>query len=104
MKTYSIREVLENPDKVPDSWFFLPNSSWTLDTKGAFSLDSRDFDPDSTDHLPPQVASEGWIETLETPMIQDLIEYTNQQLPNATIEDHFKAFKYFFENDAFLEF
>ena len=37
-------------------------------------------------------------------MIQDLIEYTYQQLPNATTEDLFEAFKYFFENDAFLEF
>lgn len=104
MKTYRIRDVLENPDKVPNAWFFLPNSIWTLDTQGAFSQDSRDVDPGSTDHLPPQVASEGWIEILETPMIQDLIEYTYQQLPNATTEDLFEAFKYFFENDAFLEF
>ncbi|MFK3940342.1 hypothetical protein ACI2KC_01480 [Pseudomonas monteilii] len=104
MKTYRIREVLENPDKVPETWFFLPNSSWTLDTQGVFSLDSRDFEPGSTDYLPPQVASEGWIETLETSMIQDVIEYTSQQLPDATIDDHFAAFKYFVENDAFLEF
>ncbi len=104
MRTYSIREVLENLDKMPDSWFYLPNTSWTLDTKGAFSLDSRDFSPDSTDYLPPQVASEGWIETLDTPMIQDVIDYTDQQLPAATVEDYFEAFKYYFENDAFLEF
>lgn len=41
---------------------------------------------------------------MDTPMIQDVIEYTNQQLPKATVEDHFEAFKYYFENDAFLEF
>ena len=104
MRVYSIREVLENLDKMPDSWFYLPNSNWTLDTKGAFSLDSRDFPPDSTDYLPPQVANEGWIETLDTPMIQDVINYTDQQLPSATVEDYFEAFKYYFENDAFLEF
>lgn len=104
MKTYSIREVLEGLDKMPDSWFYLPNENWTLDTKGAFSLDSRDIANDSTDYLPPQVASEGWVETLDAPMIQDVIDYTNQQLPAATVEDCFKAFKYYFENDAFLEF
>lgn len=104
MKTYSMREVLEGLDRMPDAWFYLPNTSWTLDTKGAFSLDSRDFAPDSTDFLPPQVASEGWIETLDTPMIQDVIDYTDQQLPPATVQDYFEAFKYYFENDAFLEF
>ncbi|MDY7073075.1 hypothetical protein PshuTeo2_31980 [Pseudomonas hunanensis] len=104
MRVYSIREVLENLDKMPDSWFYLPSSNWALDTKGAFSLDSRDFPPDSTDYLPPQVANEGWIETLDTPMIQDVISNTDQQLPSATVEDYFKAFKYYFENDAFLEF
>ncbi|MEB6587840.1 hypothetical protein MXM82_01630 [Pseudomonas asiatica] len=104
MKTYSIREVLESLDKMPDSWFYLPNASWTLSTRGVFSLDSRDFAPDSTDYLPPQVASEGWVETLDTPMIKDVIDYTDQQLPAATVEDYFEAFKYYFENDAFLEF
>jgi len=104
MKTYSIREVLEGLNRIPDSWFYLPNTNWTLDTRGAFSLDSRDFAPDSTDYLPPQVASEGWIETLDTPMIQDVIDYTNQQLPSATTQDYFEAFRYYFENDAFLEF
>lgn len=104
MKTYSIREVLESLDKMPDSWFYLPNTSWTLSTRGVFSLDSRDFAPDSTDYLPPQVASEGWVETLDTPMIKDVIDYTDQQLPAATVEDYFEAFKYYFENDAFLEF
>ena len=104
MKTYSMREVLEGLDRVPDAWFYLPNTSWTLDTKGAFSLDSRDFAPDSTDFLPPQVASEGWIETLDTTMIQDVIDYTDQQLPSATVQDYFEAFKCYSENDAFLEF
>jgi len=104
MKTYSMREVLEGLDRMPDAWFYLPNTSWTLDTKGAFSLDSRDFAPGSTNFLPPQVASEGWIETLDAPMIQDVIDYTDQQLPSATVQDYFEAFKYYFDNDAFLEF
>jgi len=37
-------------------------------------------------------------------MIQDVIDYTDQQLPPATVQDYFEAFKYYFENDAFLEF
>jgi len=104
MREFSIREVLENLERMPDSWFYLPSTNWTLDTLGAFSLDSRDFAPDSTDYLPPEVASEGWVETLDTSMIQDVIDYTDQQLPLATVNDYFEAFKYYFENDAFLEF
>jgi hypothetical protein len=104
MRIYSMREVLENLDKMPGSWFYLPNTSWALDAKGAFSLDSRDFSPDSTEYLPLQVANEGWIETLNTPMIQDAIDYSYRKLPSATIEDYFEAFKYYFENDVFLEF
>jgi hypothetical protein len=104
MKTYSIREVLEGLEKMPDSWFYLPSTAWTLDTRGAFSLDSRDFPPDSEDYLPPQVRNEGWVETLESAMIQEVIDYANQQLPAATVDDYFRAFKFYYENDAFLEF
>lgn len=28
---------------MPDSWFYLPNTVWVLDARGAFPLDSRDF-------------------------------------------------------------
>jgi len=103
MRTYSIREVLENPDVIPDSWFYLPNSSWTLDTRGAFSLDSRDFEPDSTEYLPAQVFSEGWIETLDKSMIQDVVEYRKGQLPAPSTEDYLEAFQYYYDEDAFLE-
>ncbi|WP_223503852.1 hypothetical protein [Pseudomonas sp. BF-R-24] len=105
MKTYSIREVLEGIHVIPDSWFYLPNAPWTLDTRGAFSLDSRDFPPGSADYLPPQVASDGWKETLDTPMIEDVISNANQQLmAAATVEDYFEAFKFYYENDAFKVF
>ncbi|TDV58601.1 hypothetical protein [Pseudomonas sp. LP_7_YM] len=104
MKTYSIREVLENIEKMPDSWFYMPDSAWDLETRGSFSLDSRDFPPDSTEYLPPQVASLGWKETLDTPMIEDVIANTNHQLSSATVHDYFEAFKFYCENDAFKVF
>lgn len=102
MKTYSIREVLQQIEHMPDAWFYLPDIEWTLETLGAFSLDSRDFPPDSNEHLPPQVLDEGWLETLETAMIEDVIANTNQQLPRATLDDYFMAFKHYYLNDAFI--
>lgn len=104
MKTYSIREVLEDVRTMPDAWFYLPSMPWTLDTRGSFSLDSRDFPPGSTDYLPPQVMSDGWKETLDTPMIEDVISNANQQLAAPTVEDYFEAFKFYYENDAFRIF
>lgn len=103
MKEYSIKEVLEHVDDIPDSWLFLPNTHWTLETKGSFSLDSRDFPADSNENLPPQVESEGWIETLDAAMIQDVISYAQQKNPDSTIEDYLKAFVFYYKNDAFLE-
>jgi hypothetical protein len=64
VKTYSIREVLQQVEHMPNAWFYLPNTGWTLDTLGAFSLDS--------------------------------------QLVQATLDDYFTAFKYYYLNDAFI--
>lgn len=102
MKLYSIREVIENIDKMPESWFYLPPTDWKLDTKGAFSLDSWDFPPDSTDYLPPQVANEGWKASLDKASIEDVISNLDMQIPQATTEDYFDAFKFYCENDAFI--
>ena len=103
MKNYSIREVLQDIGHMPDSWFYLPATQWTLDTRGAFSLDSRDFAPDSTDYLPAQVFSDGWVAALEKPMIEDVIFNADQQLRHASLENYFNAFEYFCQNDAFIE-
>lgn len=102
MKTYSIREVLQQIEHMPSAWFYLPNTGWTLDTLGAFSLDSWDFPANSNEHLPPQVLNEGWVATLETTMIEDVIFNTDQQLLQATLDDYFMAFEYYYRNDAFI--
>ncbi len=104
MKEYSILEVFSKIDKMPDGWFYLPPEDWALHTKGSFSLDSRDFPPDSTDHLPPQVKTYGWVEVVDTPTIEDIISNVNQQLPGATADDYLRALKFFYENDAFMIF
>lgn len=79
MKHYTIRQVLENFIQMPDFWFYRPPIDWELETKGAFSLNSWEFAPDSTDHLPPQVISEGWREALDKASIEDVISNLDQQ-------------------------
>lgn len=102
MKLHTIRDVIENIDQMPDSWFYLPPTDWELDTKGAFSLNSWEFAPDSTDYLPPQVMSERWRAALDNALIEDVLSNLDQQLSNATTEAYFNAFKFYCENDAFM--
>lgn len=88
------------------TWFYLPPDivDWNLNTQGIFSLDSSDFPPDSDDFLPKQVKENGWIETLEGAAIEDLVENAKEQLGNASLNDLFRAFVFYYKNDAFLEF
>lgn len=102
MKLYTIREVLENIIQMPDSWFYLPPINWELETKGAFSLNGWEFAPDSTDHLPPQVISEGWREALDKASIEYVISNLDQQRSDATTEDYFNALKFYCEYDTFV--
>lgn len=105
MKLVSIRQVLSAPGEY-QNWFCLPpdEQKWALDTLGVFSLDSVDFSPDSDEYLPRQVKEQGWIETLEVAMIEDVIFNAQAQLGTTSIEQLFLAFVFFFQNDAFIEF
>ena len=104
MKNYSIKEILLNIEGMPDGWLYLPNAEWTLETVGAFSLDSKDFPPGSTEHLPDQVLNDGWVEVLEKSMIEDIIFDVDRQLADPDVNDYFKAFEFFYNNDAFIIF
>ncbi|MBF7142721.1 MULTISPECIES: DUF7716 domain-containing protein [Pseudomonas] len=102
--SYKIKEILLNVGTMPNGWLYLPNTEWTLETVGAFSLDSKDFPPGSTDHLPDQALREGWVEVLETAMIEDVIDDVDRQLITPNVNDYFEAFKFFYEHDAFITF
>ncbi|RMR07034.1 DUF7716 domain-containing protein, partial [Pseudomonas syringae group genomosp. 7] len=51
-----------------------------------------------------QVLGEGWKETLETPIIEDIISNVNEQLSQPSVENYFDAFKLYYESDAFKIF
>ncbi len=106
MTLIRIRDVLLSPEKNPDTWFYLPpnQAEWSLDTEGAFQLDSYDFPPDSDDYLPEQAKENGWIETLDGASIEDVVENAKAQLDKPSLDQLFCAFIYYYENDAFLEF
>ena len=101
----TVREVLQNPT-MSREWFFLPpdKNKWTLDTIGKFSLDARDFPPDSNAYLPEEVDKYGWVELLSGDDIQSIVEVAKQELENPTIEELFKSLLFYYEYDAFREY
>lgn len=106
MPLITIRELLTNPQANPEGWLFLPPDSenWSLDTEGIFSTDGSDNEPGSDNHLPVQAKQDGWLETLDNATIEDIFDSAQEQLGTPSEEQLFQAFKYYFDNDAFIEF
>ncbi len=106
MNLICIKDILLSPEKNPGTWLYLPSdySQWSLTTEGIFSLDSSEFPPDSDEYLPEQVKSSGWVETLDGASIEDVVENARDQLVDPSLEQLLRAFVFYYENDAFLEF
>lgn len=106
MPLITIRELLTNPQANPEGWLFLPPDSenWSLDTEGVFSTDGSDNEPGSDNHPPVQAKQDGWLETLDNATIEDIVDSSQEQLGTPSEEQLFQAFKYYFDNDAFIEF
>ena len=100
----TLREILSNPEDLPETWLYLPQEKWNLDTKGVFSEDSWDYPLDSDEYLPVEVKKYGWIEVLDKASIEDITSYTKNQLANPTLEQLLEAMIFYYKNDAFLDF
>lgn len=97
-----ILDVLMDEQNNPNGWFYLPEpiNQWTLETIGIFVDDEYGEEEDQTQ----QLLDNGWVETLETTMIEDVIDNAKEQKEYLTPEDLFQAFIFFVDNDAFLSF
>lgn len=100
----TLREILSNPELLPETWLYLPKGKWNLDTEWVFSKDSWNYHRGSDEYLPIEVRKYGWIEVLDKASIEDVISYTKNQLINPTLEQLLEAMIFYYENDAFLEF
>lgn len=98
----TIRQVLQNPEQ-HSGWLYLPETTWSLDTQGAFGEDDKDADPDA-DPRPEIARTNDWQEVLDVASIEDIVSNAAAQIDNPTIEQLFDAFLYYFENDAFITF
>ena len=100
----TLREILSSPEDLPETWLYLPQEEWNLNTEGVFSEDSWDYPPDSDEYLPMEAKKYGWIEVLDKASIEDVISYTKNQHSDPTLEQLLEAMVFYYKNDAFLHF
>jgi hypothetical protein len=100
----TIREVLEKKE-VFSGWLYLPDTakSWSLNTQGIFV--EEDIDADPNDPYPPAILDScNLTESLDAAGIEDIISNAEAQTNKPSIDQLFKAFLFYLENDAFIDF
>ena len=105
-KAVTLKEALEVTILSPQTnlgVLYLPKQPWTLSTKGMFFDPDIDLDP-NLDQTPEEIRSNGWEETLDTDLIDQIIFNAKAQKTEVTIDELFQAFVYYFNEDAFLRF
>lgn len=99
----TIRQIL-NQENEYAGWLYLPPRPWTLDTKGIFVKKYKDADPESNDHIPGFIVADGWDVVLDAAGIEDVIYNAEDQISDPTEEQLFRAFMFYVDNDAFIDF
>ncbi|GKW22344.1 hypothetical protein ACI51Z_16310 [Pectobacterium carotovorum] len=101
----NLREILRGAESI--DWrlaLYLPKdvSSWSLDSL-VMVEDPDDVDSDDPDEDPEVVKDAGYRYVMGIQSIQGIVNNANLQNNNVLDEDFFKAFIYYFENDAFIK-
>ena len=103
----TLRDILRQAtEELPDGWLYLPgdHKQWTLDTE-AFLLDLDAFDKSPQTHepiLPPELASKGLREALDTRTITDCVQWADRLAGRPDDAVRFESFIYYVRFDAFL--
>ena len=85
-----------------DALFLPEDEVWDLNTK-CMVLDPDDVEDDEEDA--PQIAKEkGLIYTLSIQNVQMIYENVHEQKRDCSSDDLIKAFLYYYDNDAYIEF
>lgn len=97
-----LKDVINDYENNPEGWLYLPNpkEDWSLDTIGIFVDDEYGEQEEELNNL----IEDGWIETVDKEMIEDVIYNANSQNENINEKKLYDALIYFIENDAFKEF
>lgn len=98
-----LRDLLINVNEFQwDDSLFLPNGEkWDLNSLCyLFNLDELEND----EEIPKFATENNYSYVLNMADIQDIVDNVKQQRPECSELDLFKAFLYYFKNDAFISF
>jgi len=101
----TLRMILEQArGSLEEGWLFLPkDQEWTPDTQCELvDLGSLDEDQFNEDELPTYLVEAGFVETLDSQTIEDIVSAASQLERPPTIETLVEAFLYYCKFDAFL--
>lgn len=100
-------EILSNAGTYHElAWLYLPNGgAWDLDSEGAILIPEEvppelDEEPDAS--VPEFAKARDLCEVLQVATIQDIVRNARMQKPNATGADLLRAFKFYYDHDAFI--
>lgn len=98
------RNVLLNAEQFPwNASLYLPKGEkWNLSSSCAVL--TPDPNREDIDEEPELAEINNLCYALHFSSIQDIVSNAKQQLPNADARKIFKAFQFYFENDAFIDF
>jgi hypothetical protein len=103
-KIITLAKVLENANELPWEYalYLSPKEKpWHLNSRGAvLNLDNCEEDEED----PIFARQNGLIYTLNISNIQDVVDNAKQQKPDIDIDGLLKAFLYYYNHDAFIEF
>lgn len=99
----TLGDLIENPQKY-QGWIYLKNDdSWSPQTRIVIYQSNLDLSPEDEAKEREALKSRGFNSTISTDDVEEIVENTNEQLANATQDDFAKAMKFFYDNDAFIE-
>ncbi len=104
----SFLEVLNTINsRSPLAWVYLPsNGAWSLQSMSA-TLESEEVPPELEDEpnagIPKFAKHNHLMQVVPVETLQDIVSNALQQKANATAEELFAAFNFFYKNDAFIK-
>ncbi len=104
-----LRDVLKDIERSsPKAWVYLPDhKQWHLDSMSAV-LESEEVPPELEDDpnagIPEFARHNHLMQVLPVTVVQDILRNTRAQKTNASIDEYFQAFEYYYRHDAFIQF
>ena len=98
-----LKDVFEDIEDYK-GWLYVKGNEINLQSECFFYVQNMNMSNDEEKAKRKGLIDDGWNSTLQKEDIEDIIENAMDQIPHPSVDDYLKAFKYYFENDAFIDF